>query len=76
MATKPSTTAVAWVTWRRSGHCTRWSSAQLARRKPIARLPPRSGAPDGLPGLATTAASAAAAAAARRPRPAGALAGS
>ena len=33
------TTAVAWETWRRSGHWTRWSSAQLARRNPIARPP-------------------------------------
>ncbi len=28
---------MAWETWRRSGHWTRWSSAQLARRKATAR---------------------------------------
>ena len=33
MTTKPRTTAVAWPTWRRSGHCTRRSSSTHARRK-------------------------------------------
>src|SRR3954465_3066599 len=47
MITKPSTTPVACATWRRSGHCTRWSSAQDARRKLMKRLPPCVVAPPG-----------------------------
>ena len=54
--TKPMTTAVAWPTCRRSGHCTRCSSRQLPRRKVMRRLPSR-GSPRG------------GAAAARRRRP-------
>ena len=35
--TNPTTTPVACITWRRSGHCTRCSSAQLPRRNVLRR---------------------------------------
>ena len=57
--TKPSTTAVACATWRRSGHWTRCSSAQHgAQEGGEARLPPRSGAPGPLGGRAPSGAAA------------------
>jgi len=36
--TNPITTEVAWITWRRSGHCTRCSSRQLPCRKCTSRV--------------------------------------
>ena len=38
MITNPMTTPVACITWRRSGHCTRWSSRQLPCTKFTTRL--------------------------------------
>src|ERR1039457_6533081 len=57
MMTKPSTTPVACATCWRSGHWTRCSSAQLARRKETTRLPEgrRSACSAGVPNAALAA---------------------